>query len=57
MIPASNESEVLTDMLKIKKKDRPFSDVTFEDLFKQNYVLRCETDRMDCQKSRLSLKN
>ncbi|MBJ8105601.1 MULTISPECIES: RNA polymerase sigma factor SigX [Bacillus cereus group] len=25
-------------MLKIKKEDRPFSDVTFEDLFKQNYV-------------------
>ncbi|MFK4290748.1 RNA polymerase sigma factor SigX [Bacillus sp. RC250] len=25
-------------MLKIKKEDSPFSDVTFEDLFKQNYV-------------------
>ena len=39
MNQALNESEVLTDMLKIKKKDRPFSDVTFEDLFKQNYVV------------------
>ncbi len=38
IIQASNESEVLTDMLKIKKEERPVSDVTFEDLFKQNYV-------------------
>lgn len=38
IIQASNESEVLTDMLKIKKEERPISDVTFEDLFKQNYV-------------------
>lgn len=38
IIQASNESEVLTDMLKIKKEERPVPDVTFEDLFKQNYV-------------------
>ncbi|PFN14959.1 RNA polymerase subunit sigma, partial [Bacillus cereus] len=25
-------------MFKIKKEERPVSDVTFEDLFKQNYV-------------------